>query len=157
MYNGHMRRKLVVFGFLAVIIIVGLLAVSTVIKNNAPYRKTANQFVEYALVGNTSQSYALCSTAAQKNQSYSDWQSTVTLLDGFFKNNADYSSSVSSASKATVDYLIKGADNKSYTFVVNLAKDGSNGAWQVSSFDSQLTQTSSTTAQTQSSTTTGSD
>jgi ABC-type transporter MlaC component len=133
-----LKKKLYVIGGSVVgVIIVLIILVSAA--TSAPV-KISNDLVSDIQAKNSTAAYSLFSSAARQAVSQEQLTAAVDQIGPILSGKPDMQSKevkgeTGSAASAKVVYNIKGTDNITYTFTVNLVKE--NGNWKVLNFGSE--------------------
>lgn len=131
-------------GKIVAIVIAGIAVVAVILTffvnsaTKAPVA-TSNQFLNAIQASNAATAYSLFSSSAKAAVPSDQFDALVQQIGPVLNANEKMTSkkvnaSTGSASTAEVVYEIPGTDGKTYSFTVNLTKEGD--AWKVLNFDS---------------------
>lgn len=133
----NLKKKLIVIFSLVVGIFVAIFVLANA-ATQAPL-KASNEFVADIQAKNSSAAYSHFSVDAKAVVNEDDFVQVVDQIGPILSGepkviSKEISGETGEAATARVVYEIKGSDNITYTFTVNLTKD--NGEWKILNFDS---------------------
>lgn len=131
--------KKIVLIAVAVVVVLFVILILVVESTTSAPKKVSDELVADIQAKNSDAAYSLFSSQAKTAVSQSELNTIVDqigpILNGSPKTiSKDIKGETGSAASATVVYDIKGSDNITYKFTVNLVKDNSD--WKILNFES---------------------